>query len=344
MGTPDKALPAAGLKITVLVAVYNVEHFLPQCLGSLSRQTYGRFEAICIDDCSTDHSLQLLQVQAAADSRFRVLHLDRNQGQAHARNEGLKQATGDVITFLDSDDWLADDALEQLADAYRSHPLADSVLFRVMKVKADGSQMPYPMEPFDVMDGKKAFELSLDWSIHGWYALRAPLFHRYPYDESCRAYSDDNTTHLHYYMSRQVCCCAGIYYYRDNSESVTHAASPRRFDFLRATISMKQQLLDLRVDNRILDIYERQRWLILVDTCLFCYHHGRELRADDLREGCALIRSLWRTVEVHRLPWRLRWKFGYMPCRHLWPLFVAEERLYFWLRDLKYRRGQEEHF
>ena len=334
MGTPDKALPAAGLKITVLVAVYNAEHFLPQCLGSLSRQTYGRFEAICIDDCSTDHSLQLLQVQAAADSRFRVLHLDRNQGQAHARNEGLKQATGDVITFLDSDDWLADDALEQLADAYRSHPLADSVLFRVMKVKADGSQMPYPMEPFDAMDGKKAFELSLDWSIHGWYALRAPLFHRYPYDESCRAYSDDNTTRIHFLHSREVRQCKGIYYYRQHAESVTHQVSVRRFDYLRANESMMGELINRGVCYKWVKMYENVRWLNLIDTYMFYFQNRHRLSQDECQYGLSEMKRVWKTIDPSALKWRNRYKFGYMPLHFSWRLFRLQEETYFMLRKL----------
>ena len=101
-------------KVTVLVAVYNAERFLPQCLDSLLAQTMSDFQVICIDDASTDRSLQVLNTYALRDLRIEVVRLLENRGQAHARNEGLKQAEGDIVCMLDADDWLSADALERL--------------------------------------------------------------------------------------------------------------------------------------------------------------------------------------------------------------------------------------
>ena len=73
-------------KVTVLVAVYNAERFLPQCLDSLLAQTMSDFQVICIDDASTDRSLQVLNTYALRDLRIEVVRLLENRGQAHARN------------------------------------------------------------------------------------------------------------------------------------------------------------------------------------------------------------------------------------------------------------------
>ncbi|WP_278582648.1 glycosyltransferase family 2 protein, partial [Prevotella denticola] len=93
-------------KISVLVAVYNTAEYLPQCLDSLLNQTLKDVEVVCVDDASTDDSLDILHQYAARDTRLKVIALDENRGQAHARNIGLSCATGDYIGFVDSDDWL----------------------------------------------------------------------------------------------------------------------------------------------------------------------------------------------------------------------------------------------
>ena len=120
-------------KISVLVAVYNTAEYLPQCLDSLLNQTLKDVEVVCVDDASTDDSLDILYQYAARDTRLRVIALDENRGQAHARNIGLSCATGDYIGFVDSDDWLGPDALERVCEAFCQTEV-DCVLFRLFCV------------------------------------------------------------------------------------------------------------------------------------------------------------------------------------------------------------------
>lgn len=94
-------------KISILVAVYNTAAYLPQCLDSLLSQTLKDIEVLCVDDASTDKSLEILHQYAEKDERVKVFALKENRGQAHARNVGLSHATGDYIGFVDSDDWLS---------------------------------------------------------------------------------------------------------------------------------------------------------------------------------------------------------------------------------------------
>ena len=101
-------------KVTVLVAVYNASAFLSDCLDSLLNQTLRDIQVICIDDCSTDRSLEILQDYAQRDNRIEVIRLNENHGQAYARNEGLKMAKGQYVCFLDADDWWEPSFLQQI--------------------------------------------------------------------------------------------------------------------------------------------------------------------------------------------------------------------------------------
>lgn len=318
--------------VTVLVAVYNSEAFLRQCLDSLCAQTMDSVQIVCVDDASTDGSLAILRDYAARDGRVEVIALSENHGLAYARNKALERARGRYICFLDSDDWMSADSLEQACRTFGADDTLDALLFDTVYVYPDREET-YPMEPFSRMSGKAAFEASLTWKIHGVYIVRAEIHKRFPYDDSARAYSDDNTTRLHYYVSRQVGCCKGRYYYRQHEGSVTHKPSARRFDYLRANASMKRMLLELGAEDRIVTLYENVRWLNVVDSMYFIYRNRNVLSPEDIDSGEKLIRQTWQGIEVERLTARNRWKFGYMPLRLSWRLFRMQERIYFWLKN-----------
>ena len=89
--------------ISVIVPVYNSEKYLSLCLDSIVGQSYGDFEAICINDGSTDGSTKILQEYAEKDQRIRIINQE-NKGQSAARNAGLDVAKGEYIAFVDSDD------------------------------------------------------------------------------------------------------------------------------------------------------------------------------------------------------------------------------------------------
>ncbi|MDR1195919.1 MAG: glycosyltransferase [Endomicrobium sp.] len=91
-------------KVSVIIPVYNVEKYLKQCLDSITNQTLRDIEIICIDDSSTDNSLNILYDFAKKDERVKILR-QQNFGAAAARNAGLEAAAGEYVSFIDSDDW-----------------------------------------------------------------------------------------------------------------------------------------------------------------------------------------------------------------------------------------------
>jgi glycosyltransferase involved in cell wall biosynthesis len=320
-------------KVSVLVAAYNAAQYVDKCLASLCGQTFTDLQILCVDDASTDDTPKRLDRWAAKDPRIHVIHLTENGGQAHARNVALQQVDGDYVCMLDSDDWLSADALERAVEVLDTHPLTDCVLFQVVEVTGD-SQRLYPLPDFERMSGAEAFEASLTWRIHGLYMVRAQLHKRYPFDDSSRSYSDDNTTRIHYLNSREVRVCQGIYYYLQHGASVTHRVSVRRFDYLKANESMLRQMRDSGVDDRLLTVYENVRWLNVIDLYMFYFKHRRELTPEERRYGLDEIHRVWSGIDLRRLTLRNRLKPGYAPLRPLWCLFRIVEEIYFTLRFL----------
>jgi CDP-glycerol glycerophosphotransferase len=103
-------------RISVVVPIYNVEAYLAECLESLAAQTMGDFEAVLVNDGSTDGSGAIAEELAARDERFRLLTRP-NGGLSRARNTGIDAATGEFLAFLDSDDLLPPNAYELLLGA-----------------------------------------------------------------------------------------------------------------------------------------------------------------------------------------------------------------------------------
>lgn len=102
------------MKFSVIIPVYNVEAYLRDCLDSVLKQTFADWEAVCVNDGSTDGSADILNEYAARESRLKVI-TQPNGGLSVARNTGIKAAEGEYVLFLDSDDWLEENALEVLS-------------------------------------------------------------------------------------------------------------------------------------------------------------------------------------------------------------------------------------
>lgn len=99
--------------VSILVPVYNVEEYLPQCLDSLVGQTYPHLQIVLIDDGSTDGSWRVMQEYAARDERIEIYHQE-NQGVGTTRNHLLEKIKGDYVLFVDSDDWVELEMVEFL--------------------------------------------------------------------------------------------------------------------------------------------------------------------------------------------------------------------------------------
>lgn len=100
-------------KLSIIVPVFRVEQFLNKCVDSILNQTYRNLEVILVDDGSTDNCPRICDEYSQADPRVRVIH-KKNGGLCSARNAGLDIATGEYVTFVDSDDWIEPDAYAEM--------------------------------------------------------------------------------------------------------------------------------------------------------------------------------------------------------------------------------------
>jgi glycosyltransferase involved in cell wall biosynthesis len=103
-------------KVTVVVPLFDKAPFVQECLDSIAAQTIDGLEVVCVDDASTDGSLELVRAHARRDRRVRVVRHTTHRGAAEARNTGLREATGDFVQFTDADDRLPLDAIQRLWD------------------------------------------------------------------------------------------------------------------------------------------------------------------------------------------------------------------------------------
>lgn len=117
------------MKVSFIVPIYKVEQYIHQCVVSILSQTYQNIEIILVDDGSPDSCPQICDEIAMSDPRIRVLHKD-NGGLSDARNSGLALATGDLICFIDGDDfWIHNDDLKKLIDIIKRNQTVDFVGF-----------------------------------------------------------------------------------------------------------------------------------------------------------------------------------------------------------------------
>lgn len=125
-------------KVSVIIPVYNVEKYIRRCLDSIISQTYRNLEIIINNDGSTDSSYEICKEYAGKDGRIK-LYSQNNKGLSEARNSVLKHVSGDYFLFVDSDDWLVNEAIEKLVGLKEKYN-ADCVAGGVEKVTRDSTR------------------------------------------------------------------------------------------------------------------------------------------------------------------------------------------------------------
>lgn len=133
-------------KISIIIPVYNVEEYLKQCLDSVINQTFKDIEIIIVNDGSTDNSINIIEEYKERDSRIIFLNQE-NHGPGYARNSGLKIAKGEYILFIDSDDWIREDTLQELYEIVKNDKNIDLIIFQY--VNYDDEKDKFYDEEFD---------------------------------------------------------------------------------------------------------------------------------------------------------------------------------------------------
>lgn len=211
--------------ITIIVPVYNVAEYLDQCIQSILQQTYPHFHLILIDDASTDNSGEICD-KYNSDSRVTTIHKSQNEGLSCTRNTGLDLLDTEYVAFVDSDDYLAPDYLEQLYFSIQNTnsdiSVCDYAFFNKKIFQTRTHALPHGVSFIDNHQAiQMLFENTLENNV--WNKLyKSSLFDniRFPVRKT---YEDVYVMHPLISNSKRISFTGTLsYYYRFRENSITH--------------------------------------------------------------------------------------------------------------------------
>ena len=234
-------------KVSIILCVYKGEQYIRECIDSVLRQTYKNIELLIVDDGSPDNCPSICDEYAKKDSRVRIIH-KKNAGLGFARNTGLANVTGDYVTFIDQDDWMAKNCIERLyetAESTRSELVVCGLYRyfsenRIIEIKETFEQVSYINEdvkkyclaPIIGADEENPIDVEREMCVFRNLYRKNLIDQIGAKFESEREYlSDDLFFNLRYISS---CIKATIipdclYYYRANETSMTAKLSENEY-------------------------------------------------------------------------------------------------------------------
>lgn len=286
-------------KISIIIPVYKVEEYLPKCIESVLHQTYPELEIILVDDGSPDRCGKICDHYAKKDARIHVIH-KKNEGVARARNDGLEYASGDYVSFIDSDDWIAKNAYELLLKNIKKYD-ADCAVGGCLTVDdKNGVLKPrkHKNAPVHCETSEEAMKRVLLSGSAVWNRLfKREIFETIRFPEG--RINDDEVVALHAYSKCRniVFLSRDTYYYRIRSNSITTSRfSLRQMDFYYNSIDNMEFI---RKDcPSLLPCAEYK----FIKASLYCYVHLGKLEKNEetVKARKALKKSIRKNREKAR--------------------------------------------
>ena len=214
-------------KVSIIIAAYNVEKYLPQCVDSIINQTYQNMEIIIVDDGSTDKSGEIGQNYARKDPRVKYV-FQENQGLSAARNKGIESATGEWIGFVDGDDWIEPDMFGSLVRAAeeKGGDIVASGCFINWKDKSDTR---YDSGEIVVLNGKE--DIMRGYKKHYDMMVWNKLYHRtfwstgYRFPKGKKHEDLDALYEMFMNGKTLICLKKPFYHYRQRKGSIIHSGN-----------------------------------------------------------------------------------------------------------------------
>ncbi len=251
-------------KVSIAVAVYNVEKYLKRCLDSLLAQTYKNFELILVDDCSNDNSLAICYEYAQNDNRIVVVEKNTHTVLSDVRNIGIEHATGEYIMFVDSDDYVCDTYVEDMVRAIEEKNV-DAAWCNAINVMTDGSCIINSVNGYEnrVVMGKELKELAINVATCGNRAIPHSTWRMIIRLDKLKTKFNNLLYCAQDVLFFVELCIESIstiyvldkalYYYCYNEESITFGA--RNYDrYVDSIIVLESELKKIFKKNKMLDI------------------------------------------------------------------------------------------
>lgn len=213
--------------VSIIVPIYNVEKYVKRCVDSIINQTYKNIEIICVDDGTVDNSIQM--ISSINDSRLKIVHKD-NGGLSSARNYGLKYATGDFISFVDSDDWVDPDFIMTLIKQFYEYSVDIACIGFDYAYNDHYEKYEYKIKS-RVLSCKRALTVLCEGkkiTNHVWNKMyKAQLFENVLFKEG-RRFEDIYIMHCLFMKSKAVSVISkDLYHYFMRSDSILHEEKPQ---------------------------------------------------------------------------------------------------------------------
>ena len=264
---------------SIIVAAYNEENNVRQCLDCLVNQTYENIEVIIVDDGSIDQTSSIIHTYVQKYSYIKYFYQE-NAGALAARKMGLNQAKGDFITFLDCDDEFHLDTVEKAMKEFE-HSDIDIVLFDLHEAIDVTNENLKKFDYFTnkkIIDGKDAFIHCIgQWGVHGLGIYRKDIFvkakNRYLKENNQNFVNNDEVvTKLSFYYADKIKLSDGIYLYKFNANSVTRKIN-KNYVFVLENALIFEEICK---KEDIVFNYNQ----VLFDEVRYVYHILKKWRAD----------------------------------------------------------------
>jgi len=209
-------------KISVIIPIYNAEKYLRQTLNCICRQTYENLEIVCVLDCPTDNSAEIIEEFAQNDKRIKAIKLTENVKQAKARNIGIENASGEYLHFMDSDDLLSPDFYEIMIRSIEKSGAdiaACSVFFEKRPVRSIWFKKEEILS--DVAEKMEKTEVL----IQGWiwrYLIKKNFWDNHHFSFPDLVVQEDTLVAISvvYYANKVVVCPDAVYFYKNRESSI----------------------------------------------------------------------------------------------------------------------------
>ena len=217
--------------LSIITPIYNTQKYLNRCLDSLINQTLKDIEIICINDCSTDNSLEILKEYQNKDKRIKIINLKENKKQGYARNIALNKANGEYIGFIDSDDWIDLNYFEKLYTKAKEHncdiALATNVRIGKNKYK---KRLNITKEEIAI-SLKDKINLCNQWKnecpTNKIYKKELLINNNITFSEGCFCEDKIFTTKAIYYSNKIISVPDIYYYYFENPTSTVNSKAKK---------------------------------------------------------------------------------------------------------------------
>lgn len=280
------------MKVSVIIAIYNVSKYLDRCLASLKDQDYQDVEFLCINDGSKDDSQKIIDRYCALDKRFKS-YIKENGGAADARNYGISKAQGEYIMHMDGDD-CADPKFVEAAVFYMERFKLDMFVFSYTQFTSDGdSEVIHLKVPNGIYDIDKNPEIMVDTPNASWNKIyRKELYDKYDIRYPKGLHHEDlaTTLRLMYHAKKIGYNDRPLYNYLvDRKGNVTSSVNESIYDIIKVT----DILLNFYIDHEAFDKFYDELHCVVSRNYTFALK--KLMRYPDREFGDKFIDAIFRS-------------------------------------------------